>query len=448
MRHPATRPAAALLRAAALLALALLPAPPAVAAAAQGGATETAAGATPVTAILAGHLVDPETGTAATGKALLVAGDAITAVVDRADVPAGATVIDLSAAWVLPGLIDAHTHLTWGVPPSPPGESVWMDHQVKESTALRALSGLYRAQSVLRAGFTTVKEIGNAGDYADSDLRRAIEAGWFPGPTIVNCGKIIAPFGGQSSHIAPEQGPLWQYEYIDADGPEEVVKAVRRNLYYGARAIKLAADNGPYYYTEAEVRAAVEEAGRAGVTVAVHALTDEPARQAILGGATSIEHGIFLSDEVLELMKEHGTVLVGTDFPAAHLAALGGVIGEDPERFAAAFLDRLRRAHALGVPMAFGTDVVIDLPGETRGEMMQDYFAVWKEAGVPGADLVRAATVDAARLLRVDGQRGTLAEGKKADVIAVAADPLADPLALAAVVFVMKNGVVIRHDGG
>ena len=172
------------------------------------------------------------------------------------------------------------------------------------------------ASVVLQAGFTTLRDVGNSAEWAMSDVRRAIELGWFAGPTIIDSGKIIAPFGGQSRDIPPRQGAFWQFEYIDADGPAEIRKAVRTNLYYGAGVIKLVADNNPYHYSLDEFKAAVDEAHRANTPVAVHVYAGDALDNAIEAGVDSIEHGFDLTDAQLKRMKDKGTFLVGTDFLA------------------------------------------------------------------------------------------------------------------------------------
>ncbi len=218
-----------------------------------------------VTAIRAGHLIDPATGIGrATNQIVLVDGGKILDVGPQVAIPAGAAVIDLSGQWVMPGLMDAHTHLTLGT-------LDYIGSYIRQSKALRALLGARNAQDVLRAGFTMVKDIGNDADYAGVDVRRAVERGWFIGPTFLNAGKIIAPYGGQSRNVPPEQGTYWQVEYIDADTPDEIRKAVRQNIYYGATTIKLVSDSHAYFYSVDEIKAAVAEAHAAGMTVAVHA---------------------------------------------------------------------------------------------------------------------------------------------------------------------------------
>jgi len=317
-------------------------------------------------AIHAGAVVDPARGAVDRDQTLVVAEGRITAIGPGLAAPAGATPIDLSKEWVMPGLMDAHTHLslTEVVGGSAPFESFY----ILESTAYRALRGLHNAMDVLSAGFTTVRDVGNAADYAMDDVRRVIDAGWYTGPTIITSGKIIAPYGGQSHGIPPEQGTFWKYEYLDADSADEMRKAVRTNLYQGAGVIKLVLDNNRYHYSVEEIRVAVEEAHRAGVPVSVHVYGGEAADNAIEAGVDSIEHGFFLTDAQLKRLRDKGIVLVSTDFPRAHLDVIGtsGGILPPPEVLAPKIIDRLRRAHRLGVHLVFGSDTVMDIAGRSR----------------------------------------------------------------------------------
>jgi imidazolonepropionase-like amidohydrolase len=395
-------------------------------------------------AVRAGHLIDPATGTVANNQIILVSQGKITAVGPQVEIPKDAQVVDLSQAWVMPGLMDAHTHLTLGG--SPGGAFNLEADYLKESSALRALRGLHNATDVLMDGFTAIRDVGNEADFAGVDLRRALQRGWFPGPTLLTAGKIIAPFGGQSHNIPHEQGPYWRFEYLDADTPDEVRKAVREDIYYGATVIKLVADNSRYYYSREEIAAAAEEAHRAGLALAVHVMGGEAARNVILGGADSIEHGFDLSDELLRLMKEKGMVLAGTEFPAEHLKAMGYSGGaQSADDLGKKIIDRLHRAYQIGVKMAFSTDTVVDLPNKTRGDMMLDYLDVWTAAGVPPAEILKAMTTNCAQLLRIEKQRGAIAPGLAADIIATGKDPLQDIHALRAVSFVMKNGRIVKH---
>src|SRR5579884_172694 len=388
--------------------------------------------------IRAGNLIDPATGAVRRNQVIVVKDGKIESI----GAGAAGEVIDLSSEWVMPGLMDAHTHVSMDL-----GTGISLQEpQLVEGSPIRALRGLRNAQDMLRAGFTTLRDVGNGANYAVIDLKRAIDQGWFVGPTILTAGKIIAPFGGQAVTLPPEQGPLWSFEYDDADGPEEIRKAVRRNIFYGADVIKLVADNSDYYYSEEEIRAAVNEAHLAGRAVAVHVFHDAPARNVILGGADSVEHGFWLSDDVLKLMKEHGTALVGTDMPHEVLVELQARHQlPDPNEMERLITDRLRRAYALGVTLVFGTDVVVSLPGKTRGDIMLDYLLVWKAAGVPNTEVLKAMTTNAAALLRVQKQRGAIVPGLAADIVGMPANPLADTGALHGIDFVTKDGRVVRR---
>jgi imidazolonepropionase-like amidohydrolase len=238
-------------------------------------------------------------------------------------------------------------------------------------------------------------------------VRRAIERGLFIGPTVIDSGKIIAPFGGQSHDIPPELGPVWKFDYLDADGVSAIRKAVRINLYYGAGVIKLVLDNSAYHLTVEELRAAVEEAHHAGVRVAVHVYGGEAADNAIEAGVDSIEHGFDLTDAQLAKMKSKGIFLAGTDYPQAHLEMIGtaGGLLPDPAVLAPHIIDRLARAHRIGVRVVFSTDTVDDFPGRTRADVMLDYLGVWRAAGMGPADILKAMTSEPAELLRLSTAR-------------------------------------------
>ncbi len=388
---------------------------------------------------LAGHLVDPDSGEISENQTIIIEGAEISEIGGDVEVPEGAEVIDLSDAWVLPGLMDAHVHLSFD---AHLGSSYGQEY-LTESSGFRALRGAHNARLVLEAGFTTVRDIGNSGNYVMADVRRAIDEGWFTGPTLFDSGKIIAPYGGQLRGMSPEMGRPWSYEYIDADTPVEIRKAVRRNIYYGANTIKLVTDANGYFYTEEEIRAAVGEAGRAGLTVSVHAMSGQAATNAILGGAHAIEHGWRLSDDQLKLMKERGTWLVGTDFPESHLKVMN-FSAQNASEIAASLIDRLSRAWKIGTPLAFGTDTVVNLEGMDRARMNIEFITPWVAAGIPAPDILRAMITNNARLLGIEKERGAVRAGLKADIIATRENPLDDINALRVVSFVMKDGVVVR----
>jgi imidazolonepropionase-like amidohydrolase len=389
-----------------------------------------------VTAIRAGQLLDPESGTASANQVILVENGRIRAVGPQLAIPPGATVIDLSRFTVMPGMFDAHTHLAMAMQPARDGGSYYVT-TLRDPTPFRAIQGVANARALLDAGFTTVRDIGNAGNYADTDLRRAIDAGYVPGPTMVTAGRIIAPYGGQFA-LQPEKRALGEPEYLYADTRDEMVKAIRENIHYGATVIKIVVDDQRYIYSIDDIRFMVGEAKAAGLKLAAHAWTGPGAHNAAAAGVASIEHGRIFSDDDLEVAKRNNVVLVGTDFLA---------LGYEPVRGERAqWIDRLRRAHRIGVTMAYGTDVIEGV-GEERARLTLSGIDPWVEAGIPPAALLQALTINAARLLGVDSERGLLRTGLAADIIAVPGNPLQDVNVLKQVAFVMKNGKLIKAPG-
>jgi imidazolonepropionase-like amidohydrolase len=389
-----------------------------------------------VTVIKAGRLVDPEAGTAARDQLIIVEAGKVRAVGAGLQIPPGAEVIDLSRSYVLPGLFDCHTHMltTWD-----PSAGLSPSQEAMQPLGVHVLQGVVNARGMLEAGFTTIRDVGNAPEYTDTSLRNAIEAGWIPGPTIVNAGKIITPFGGQN-RLRPGRPDLFKEEYLYADTRDEMRKAVRENLHYGARVIKIVVGGiGGYRYTADDVRFIVEEAAAAGLKVAAHCDSDLDARNAIAGGVASVEHGPGMTEETLMLMKRSGVVLVGTDFPE-------GVAKEQGYQptLAPRFYERLQRAYKVGAPMAFGTDVLVTKKEKGRGAYALDFLENYVRVGMRPAEILRMMTTDAARLVGVEKQRGSIRAGLAADIIATPADPLADVYALRQVNFVMKDGKVFK----
>ncbi len=355
-------------------------------------------------------------------------------------------VIDLQGRYVMTGLFDAHTHMALVVDQRVDGGNYFVT-SILNPTAYRAVQAVANARDMLESGFTVIRDIGNSGNYADVALKKGIDEGLVPGPHIEVSGRIIAPFGAQF-FLQPEKPGVGNPEYFFADGPEEIRKAVRENLHFGATFIKLVIDDQRYIYTVEEIEMAVQEAERAGTYVAAHCWTEQGARNAIAAGVRSIEHGVDMPDEVLQMAKDAGVYLVGTEFTTEGLSQ--SLVGNDLSAFEAEhaqFVDRLKRAYALDVDIVYGSDAVfLDLT-MGRGHVSLDVLNSWREAGVSNADQLKAMTVTAAALMGMSSDRGELAVGLMADIIAMPGNPLDDTNALYGVDFVMKDGRVVRHPG-
>jgi imidazolonepropionase-like amidohydrolase len=394
-----------------------------------------------VTAIRAGRLLDPGTGTVATNRIILIEAGRFTAIGPDVAIPPGADVIDLSDLTVLPGLVDAHNHLALTYKDEPESNVYYLTY-VLDSTPLRAIQAASNGIQMLAAGFTIVRDMGNAGDYADTALRVAIDQGWIPGPTIINSGIIIGGMGGQfwpTPEMAMQKNIVYP-EYLDADTPDEIVKAVRQNALFGAKVIKICVDCKPWGYTVDEIRLVIAEAAKIGLKVEGHVQTTDGARRAITAGVWSIAHDSGLNEEMHRLMAEKGIFRAGTETP---LVLEGHTSPQRYERTVA----RLRNAWELRVPLTFSTDADYYVPGKTRGEVAIEFIETWKAAGIPSADILRAMTVNGYRVSETEATRGPIRVGFAADLIAVRGNPLESIDALRDVQFVMKDGTVFKRDG-
>ena len=398
------------------------------------------------------HLLDTDAGKLLGASTIVIDAQRIRDVrAGRADV-AGASAIELDTC--LPGLIDSHTHLTDQTSPS-----AYSD-RFRWNAADYAIRSTLYAKRTLLAGFTTVRNVGDK-DYNSVALRNAINAGILPGPRIYTAGIAIGSSGGHADHTnGLRQDLAGDPEAKDGiiNSPEDAWKAVRLHYKNGADLIKLmpsggvldessSADNAQL--TIAEIQAVVGAAHDYGFTVAAHAHGAEAIRRAVLGGVDSIEHGTFLDDNDMKLMKEHGTWLVPTiiagkfvqekaDVPGyypAHVAAKAKIVGPIIQATAG-------KAYKAGVKIAFGTDASVYPHGENAKE-----FVYMVEAGMPPLFAIQAATTHAAQLLRHEKDFGSLAPGKFADVIAVHGNPLEDVSILQKVDFVMKEGRVYKQAG-
>ncbi|MES2306584.1 MAG: amidohydrolase family protein [Gemmatimonadota bacterium] len=389
-----------------------------------------------ITAIRAGAIVDPDAGSTARNQVILVDRGRITAIGSNVTIPAGAKVIDLSTSTISPGLVDAHAHLCMEVQPRRDADNYYLT-TLQDPEAFRAIEGVVNARTMLEAGFTSVRDIGNEGNFDCVQVRRAILQGMIPGPTLLTAGRIIAPYGGQF-HLQPDKQGLAEPEYFFADTRDEMVKAVRQNIHFGATVIKIVVDDQRYIYSADDIRFIKDEAARAGLKLAAHAWTGPGAHNAAEAGVNSIEHGYAISDADLELAKKNNVVLVGTEY-----LAIGTSDAEHKQ-----WVDKLARAYKIGVTLVYGTDATTRKQGVTRGQDAISGVDMWVEAGLPAKAILKAITTEAHRLLGLDGQRGFLKVGMAADLIATPANPLEDIKTLKAVSFVMKNGVVVRNDAG
>jgi imidazolonepropionase-like amidohydrolase len=374
--------------------------------------------------------------------------------VSPTSVPDDAEVIDLGDVTLLPGLMDMEVNLLLGGP----------DHRspltaVQEDPAVRTLRGVANARRTLHAGFTTVRNLGlflqTNGILLDVALKKAIDLGWVDGPRVVPAGHAICPTGGHLDPtmfqaFAPHVLPLTVEEGI-ANGVDEVRKAVRYQIKYGAQVIKVCASGGvmshtgpagAQQYSDEELRAIADEAHRAGLKVAAHAHGDQGIRAALEAGIDCIEHGSLMSDETLALFIEQGTFLVATTFLAD-----GMDVSHAPPELQAKAAEVFPRAKATiskaiaqGAKVACGTDA----PAIPHGRNAKELLAL-VDRGMTPLQAIRAATTVAAELIDVD-DRGRLEAGLYADVVAVPGDPLVDIGVTEQVCFVMKGGKVYRND--
>lgn len=392
-------------------------------------------------------------------QTIVVRGDRIAAIMpgkvapDRAAPGEAATLVDLGGAFVLPGLIDCHTHINTMY-----DENVRL-RSVQESDADAAVRGVGYARKTLLAGFTTIRDVGNSGDCAFA-VRDGIAAGLIAGPRILVAGESISPTGGHSDGTLGYRDELFAIpaamEGI-ADGVDACRKAVRAQIKRGADVIKITATGGVLSNTAAgyeqqffedELGAIVSTAHLLGRRVAAHAHGVRGIKAALRAGVDSIEHGTFLDDEAVTLFKQSGAFLVPTLVAGETVARHAGTPGYYPAPVAAkakavgpAMTAAFARAHKGGVRIAFGTDSGVAPHGENARE-----FEIMVAAGMAPADCIVAATRSAAELCDLTAEVGTIEAGKLADIIAVAKSPIADISELRRVRFVMRAGVVHRHE--
>ncbi|HTZ98299.1 MAG TPA: amidohydrolase family protein [Terriglobales bacterium] len=397
------------------------------------------------TVLHAGHLLNVRTGATLSNQTILIQGDKIVSVGSDPQIPPGATVIDLPNATVLPGLIDAHTHLTFTPNFGPSRLTV--------SIPREALYGARNARVTLEAGFTTVRNVGAYG-FTDVALRDAINAGDVPGPRMLVSGPMLSITGGHcDNNLLPFEYHA-TYEGV-ADGIEAVQHKTREIIKYGADLIKICATGGVLshgdnpqasQYTLEEMQAIVADAHRLGRKVAAHAHGAQGILWATEAGVDSIEHGSYIDDAAITEMKKHGTYLVPTLYLGDWFLENAEKIGTPPELIAKgrevipAARKNIAHAFAAGVKVGFGTDAAVYPHGLNAHE-----FAVMVKLGLTPLQAIQSATISDADLLGWQDKVGAIEPGKWADIIAVDGDPLADVTTLEQVKFVMKGGEVVKN---
>jgi imidazolonepropionase-like amidohydrolase len=424
--------------------------------AAAGGAAGPPAGSNPVTAVRCGRLIDGVAAGALDGATVIIEGDRIVAVGASVKVPDNAVRIDLTDMTCLPGFIDVHTHLM-DRPDDTRGEADYL----KRSAADVAFRSIESARRILDAGFTSVRDVGTYHAFTDVALRDAIDRGDVVGPRMQVAGfyVTIPGGGGELNSFAPEFRLPEALRFGVANGATEVRQVVRRAIAQRVDLIKVIASGAflaignspqPPAFTEEEIRAAVLEAGKAGLRVAAHAHGSISIRESARAGVASVEHGAFIDEPAIREMKAHGTVLAADLISGPCIKELGRAQGwpeeyiRKQEESETIWPASIRRAYEAGVTIAFATDSAVCPHGDNGKQfiLMQEWL------GMTPMKAIQSATVVAATLMGWEDRVGSLRPGRYADLVAVPADPLANLRVLETVPFVMKGGRVVRDARG
>jgi imidazolonepropionase-like amidohydrolase len=405
-----------------------------------------------VVAVRCGRLVDGLAGAPLRDVTLLIEGERIVRIGRGLEPPAGAATVDLGGFTCLPGLIDCHTHLM-----DESGSGGDESDNLRRSAAEVALRSLKNARATIEAGFTTVRDVGTYHAFTDVALRDAINRGEVPGPRMQVAGFYVTVpgGGGELNAFAPEFRLPEHLRFGVVSGPDEMRRVVRRAVEQRVDLIKiiasgafLALGNVPQLpaFTEAEMRAAVREAAKAGLRVAAHAHGSLSIREASNAGAASIEHGSFIDDEASRVLVKNGTYLVADLYDGVYIEEQGRALGW-PEEYVAKQVESkriwpasIRKAYQAGVRIAYGTDSAVYPHGDNGKQfvLMQEWL------GMTPMEAIRSATSVAATLMGWEDRVGSLAPGRYADLVAVAGDPLKDLRLMESIPFVMKGGRVVK----
>jgi imidazolonepropionase-like amidohydrolase len=427
----------------------------------------------PVTTLIkSARLLDPQSGKALSPAAVLIKNGKIEEVGSpaqlQAHLPPGAKTIDLGSATLLPGLIDAHSHLLLDVVVPPVAESGRRYNgdfvpdlllAIVESPSKRVLLGAQMAREDLESGFTTVRNLGHSGIDGDTTLRDAIGAGRISGPRILASGRKVTSIGDYVQSLNPVLADaILRQEFFQVTNLEEGRRAVDENLFYDVDVIKVALDDDGVGINAPIMAAVVEEAHRAHRRVAVHAVSQGAIQIAIDAGVDSIEHGNDVTDAQLKIMRDKGIFLdITPTFWSGFFSQITepsivvlpiskadqDAAAERRSKRVAGFVQRILKS---GVKFAAGSDMCWFYPGKTRGQASATIFSRLHDAGMPPLEILRAVTTNAAQMLGWQDRIGSVEPGRYADLVAVGGDPLADISELERVRFVMKDGQIVKND--
>ncbi len=400
------------------------------------------------TLIKAGKFYNAETNMFQKNVEILILNERVQKVGTNITVPPDTKIIECNNCTVTPGLIDMHTHLLYKENPN--AQSV-LEDGINNTGADRSLRAVKVCHNFLKGGFTTVRDLGNSGEYLDVSLRNAVNAGNFQGPSIFASGPIISPFGGQTYNLPLQSQYLVDKEYRVVKNVDDAILAVKEHIKMGVDVIKICADNTPgnLLLSFEEIKAITETAHEYGLKVTAHATFDKSVRRAVLAGVDGIEHGYGVSDSTLELMRKRNIYLVPTDLSyagAINIFKLENITVDTNyvHTVINSFKERLQRAYKKGITIIFSRDYYFNIPYD-ESEASKDGLLSYFEAGVPVNDILKSATINAAVALNKKGQLGVVKENSLADIVLFDGDLENDfPHVLFKVKAVLKNGQVIQ----